>query len=174
MFLLLAATSSQLRQKQPFFRYGKSWFKIYAKVLKNNIKDFILCSVDNCLKYFFMFKLIPPASPNILSLKAADKNSSYAFFFFHYGYLAQDKKSTSTTQAQLPVIYVSIFKKLVNFCFKINQPAPLFPVFVADPKLLKWYKKDQIFHSFSLWFGPLVFQHCCGTDLRKISLVMLK
>ena len=81
-------------------------------------------------------------------------------------------KSTSTAQAQLPVFYVSIFQKLVKFCYKIKQPAPPSPVFV-HAKLLKSYKKDQIFHCFALWFGLLSFQHCCATVLRKISLASL-
>ena len=141
--------------------------------MRNKYEGFytLLSCQDNadCLKYLFMFKLIAPASPNLFSLIM---HSYHAFFFFHYGYLVQFKKSTRAAQAQLPVIYVSIFQKLVKFCYKIKQPAPPSPVFV-HAKLLKSYKKDQIFHCFALWFGLLSFQHCCATVLRKISLASL-
>ena len=95
------------------------------------------------------------------------------FFFFPTVIsfnLKKYQRSTGTTAWNL----CSIFQKLVKFCYKIKQPAPPSPVFVVHPKLFKSYKKGQIFHYFALWFGLLIFQHCCGTVLRKISLVKYK
>ena len=60
------------------FRNRKSWFKISAKALKNKCEPFytLLIWEDNTdyLEYISMFKQIVPASLNIPSLKAADKN----------------------------------------------------------------------------------------------------
>ena len=146
--------------------------------MRNKYERFytLLGCQDNadCLKYLIMFKLIAPASSNLFSLKPANHPFISCIFLFSLRLSHSVLKSTSTAQAQLPVIYVSIFQKLVKFCYKIKQPAPPPPVFVVHPKLLKSYKKDQIFHCFALWFGLLIFQHCCGTVLRKISLVRLK
>ena len=71
--------------------------------MKNKFEGFytLLSWQDNTgyLECHFMFRQIVPASSNILSLKAADKNQliSYIlaikneekFFFFRYCYLAQ-------------------------------------------------------------------------------------
>ena len=133
----------------------------------------------DCLKHLFMFKLIATASSKFFSQKPADHTFISCLFLFYmhimpFSLSCSILKSTSTAQAKLPVIYVFIFQTLVKFCYKIKQPAPPSPVFVVHLKLLKSCKKDQIFHCFALWFGLLIFQHGCSTDLRKISLVRLK
>ena len=60
---------------------------------------------------------------------------------------------------------------LVKFRCKIKQPAPSPPLFVNVFEIIE---KKQIFPCFALWFALLIFQPCCNTDLREISLVILK
>ena len=45
------------------------------------------------------------------------------------------------------------------------------PVFVEAVEIIQ---KNQIFQCFAPWFALWIFQPCCGTDLREISLVNLK
>ena len=60
------------------FKNCKSWFKIYAKALKNYCKGFYtLLSWHNntvYMEYLFVFKEIVSVSLNTASLKAGDKN----------------------------------------------------------------------------------------------------
>ena len=101
----------------------------------------------------------------------------YSFLFFATIISFKLKKvpSTITIQAQLSVIYVSIFQDLlVKFCCKIKQLALPSPVLLFIPSCWN-HKKDQKFHFFlpyglPSWLSTLLW-HC---DLRKISLFSLK
>ena len=51
-------------------------------------------------------------------------------FFFSLPFSRSSYKSTSTIQAQLPLIYVLIFQKLTYFFYEIMQSAHLSPLYV--------------------------------------------
>ena len=128
-------------------------------------------------KYLFLFKQTVTASSNIPLLKATDKNykiyilaiknKTFFLFFTTLQFLVQVKK----VPAQYKQIYVIIFQKLAYFYYQIKQPAALPPFFV---KVVEIIKKTQIFQCFTQWYALLVFQTCCGTDLRETSHVNLK
>ena len=123
--------------------------------MRNKYERFytLLGCQDNvdCLKYLIMFKLIAPASSNLFSLKPANHPFISCIFLFSLRLSHSVLKSTSTAQAQLPVIYVSIFQKLVKFCYKIKQPAP-------HPQLLffipsGWHHTKKVRFSIVLLYG---------------------
>ena len=135
--------------------------------MRNKYERFytLLGCQDNadCLKYLIMFKLIAPASSNLFSLKPANHPFISCIFLFSLRLSHSVLKSTSTAQAQLPVIYVLIFQKLVKFCYKINNLPPI-PSFCFSSQVVDIIQKRSDFPLFCpmVWppdFATLLW-HC--------------
>ena len=78
-----------------------------------------------------------------------------------------------TIQAQLSVIYVSIFQKLVKFCYKIKQlalPSPLCCSSQAVEIIKRIIFSILLPYGLPCWSSTLLWH----SDFRKISLVSLK
>ena len=142
--------------------------KFKQKPWEINMKDFILCSVAKTMPIVWIVWnilscSIAPASSNLFSLKPANHAFISCIFLFSLRLSHSVLKSTSTAQAQLPVIYVLIFQKLVKFCYKINNLPPI-PSFCFSSQVVDIIQKRSDFPLFCpmVWppdFATLLW-HC--------------